>query len=137
MDARTTGVPDYFGTYKNMALIRSSSGVLTLRFHTGAGPHTFDGTTHYDFPRLLEDIAFDSDNRVLVITGTGDSFMAGIDAASLGDITKPMAADVMYVEGRRGAQRLVDLEIPSSPRSTGRCRCTASTRAADRCRHRQ
>src|ERR1700758_3528339 len=104
--------PDYFERYENFALTRSGSGVLTLRFHTAGGPVTFTGTTHSDFPRLLEDIAFDRDNKVLVITGTGDRFMTEIDGPSLGDLTKPMSADVTYVEGRRGVQRLVDLEIP-------------------------
>ena len=104
--------PGYFTRYKNFALGRSASGVLTLRFHTDGGPHTFDGTTHHDFPRLLDDIAFDTDNRVLVLTGTGDSFINDIDGPSLGDLTKPMAADVLYTEGRRGLQRLADLEIP-------------------------
>src|ERR1700751_1255147 len=104
--------PGYFTKYKNFALSRSASGVLTLRFHPRGGPPTFDGTTHHDFPRLLEDIAFDSGNRILVLTGTGDSFIASIDGPSLGDLTKPMAADVLYVEGRRGIQRLADLEIP-------------------------
>ena len=51
--------PGYFTRYQNFALSRSASGVLTLRFHTGGWPHTFDGTTHHDLPRLLEDIAFD------------------------------------------------------------------------------
>src|SRR6201987_3580318 len=105
-------VPGYFTHYKNLALSRSDSGVLTVRFHTGGGPHPFDGTTHHDFPRLLEDIAFDQDNRILVLTGTGDSFIANIDGPSLGDIPRPMGADVLYVEGRRGVQRLADLEIP-------------------------
>jgi enoyl-CoA hydratase/carnithine racemase len=80
-----------------------------------AGPQrscTFHGTTHHDFPRLLEDIAFDSGNRVVVLTGTGDSFIASINGPSLGDITKPIEADVLYTEGRRGIQRLADLEIP-------------------------
>jgi enoyl-CoA hydratase/carnithine racemase len=104
--------PGYFTKYKTFALSRSASGVLTLRFHTSGGPHTFDGTTHHDFPRLMEDIAFDSGNRILVLTGTGDSFIASIDGPSLGDLTKPMGADVLYVEGRRGVQRLADLEIP-------------------------
>ena len=63
--------PGYFTRYKTFALSRSASGVLTLRFHTGGGPHTFDGTTHHDFPRLLEDIAFDKDNKILVLPGTG------------------------------------------------------------------
>jgi len=108
----SAGDPEYFSRYKNLALSRSASGVLTLRFHTDGGPHTFDGTTHHDLPRLLEDIAFDSANRVLVITGTGDSFIPAIDGPSLGDLTRPTGFDVMYTEGRRGIQRLVDLEIP-------------------------
>jgi enoyl-CoA hydratase/carnithine racemase len=106
------GDPEYLTQYKNFALSRSASGVLILRFHTDGGPHTFDGTTHHDLPRLLEDIAFDSANRVLVLTGTGDSFIPSIDGPSLGDLTKPMGFDVLYTEGRRGVQRLVDLEIP-------------------------
>jgi enoyl-CoA hydratase/carnithine racemase len=104
--------PDYFDRYENFALTRSESGVLTMRFHTNGGPATFTGTTHSDLPRLLEDIAFDRDNKVLVITGTGDRFMTEIDGASLGDITKPMESDVSYMEGRRIPQRLADLEMP-------------------------
>ena len=107
-----TTTPDYFDRYQTMALTRTDDGVLTLRFHTDGGPHTFDGTTHHDLPKLLEDIAYDKDNRVLVITGTGDSFINNIDGPSLGDITKPAGADVLYVEGRRGVQRLADLELP-------------------------
>jgi len=104
--------PGYFTQYKNFALSRSVGGVLTMRFHTDGGPHTFDGTTHHDLPRLLDDVAFDTGNRVLVLTGTGDSFINNLDGPSLGDLTKPMAADVLYTEGRRGLQRLADLEIP-------------------------
>jgi enoyl-CoA hydratase/carnithine racemase len=107
-----TGVPEYFGKYGNFALTRSTSGVITARFHTEGGPVVFTGQTHTDFPRLLEDIAFDRDNRVLVLTGTGDRFMTEIDGPSLGDITKPMIADISYMEGRRTPQRLADLEMP-------------------------
>jgi enoyl-CoA hydratase/carnithine racemase len=48
----------------------------------------------------------------MILTGTGDSFIDAIDGPSLGDLTKPMEADVEYMEGRRIAQRLVDLEMP-------------------------
>jgi enoyl-CoA hydratase/carnithine racemase len=105
-------MPSYFDRYENFALSRSASGVLTLRFHTGGKEHTFTGKTHHDFPRVIEDIAYDRDNKVLVLTGTGDSFIDKIDGPSLGDLTKPWTADVIYVEGRRGVQHLVDLEIP-------------------------
>src|ERR1700757_1031879 len=102
----------YFDRYEHFAISRSPSGVLTVRFHTDGKEHTFTGVTHHDFPRLVEDIAYDRDNKVLVLTGTGDTFIDSIDGPSLGDITKPWTADAMYVEGRRGVQRLVDLEIP-------------------------
>jgi enoyl-CoA hydratase/carnithine racemase len=126
--------PEYFAQYKNFALSRSTSGVLTLRFHTDGGPHTFDGTTHHDLPRLLEDIAFDSANRVLVITGTGDSFTPSTDGPSLGDLTKPMGFDVMYTEGRRWRDRPRSPAAgrPGDPDHRGgqrpRAGCTASTR---------
>src|ERR1700749_5357418 len=105
-------IPAYFDRYENFVLSRSQSGVLTVRFHTDGKEHTFTGTTHHDFPRLIEDIAYDRDNKVLVLTGTGETFINNIDGPSLGDLTKPWTADAMYLEGRRGIQRLVDLEIP-------------------------
>lgn len=102
----------YFTNYENLQMTRSEAGVLTLRFHTGAGPVTFTGRIHTDFTRALEDIAFDRENKVLVLTGTGDRFMTDIDIKSLGDVTKPMVADIAYMEGRRVLQRLADLEMP-------------------------
>ena len=93
-------VPDYFDQYENFVLDRSATGVLTVRFHTDGAEHTFTGTTHHGFPRLVEEIAYDRDNKVLVLTGTGNTFIDSIDGPSLGDITKPWTADVMYLEGR-------------------------------------
>ncbi|HEX4865000.1 MAG TPA: enoyl-CoA hydratase/isomerase family protein [Acidimicrobiales bacterium] len=104
--------PVYFDRFDDFAITRSPNGVLTVRFHTDGGEHTFTGATHHDFPRLIDEIAYDRDNKVLVLTGTGDSFIDNIDGPSLGDLTKPWNADVLYLEGRRGIQRLVDLEIP-------------------------
>ena len=105
--------PDYFSQYANFfALDRTPSGVLSLRFHTDGGPVTFTGPMHSALPRLLDDIAMDRDNQVLVITGTGDRFMTEIDGPSLGDITKPMVWDAAIAEGRRVVQRLADLEMP-------------------------
>jgi enoyl-CoA hydratase/carnithine racemase len=104
--------PSYFTAFKNYEFTRTPSGVLTLRFHTDGGPVTFTGQTHSDFPRALYEIGQDRDNRVLVVTGTGDRFMTDIDGPSLGDPTKPLAWDRLTAEGRRVMQRLVDLEMP-------------------------
>jgi enoyl-CoA hydratase/carnithine racemase len=104
--------PAYFAAFKNLSFTRTPSGVLTLKFHTDGGPATFTGQIHNDFPRALYEIGEDRDNRVLVLTGTGDRFMTDIDGASLGDITKPAAWDRTIAEGRRVMQRLTGLEMP-------------------------
>ena len=104
--------PAYFSAFKNFAFTRTPSGVLTLRFHTEGGPATFTGQVHTDFPRALYEIGEDRDNRVLVLTGTGDRFMTEIDGQSLDDPAKPAIWDKTTAEGRRIMQRLVDLEMP-------------------------
>jgi enoyl-CoA hydratase/carnithine racemase len=105
--------PDYFSQFADFfSFDRTPGGVLSLRFHTNGGPATFTGQMHSALPRVLDDIAMDRDNQVLVISGTGDRFMTEIDGPSLGDITKPMVWDAIVAEGRRVVQRLADLEMP-------------------------
>lgn len=107
-----TADPAYFRAFENLVMSRTPSGVLTLRFHTNGAPVLFTGRTHTDLPRALYEIGEDRDNRVLVLTGTGDRFMTDIDGPSLGDITKPAEWDRTVAEGRRVMQLLVDLEMP-------------------------
>jgi enoyl-CoA hydratase/carnithine racemase len=104
--------PTYFETYENLAFTRDEDGVLVLRFHTNGGPIVFTGQTHQDLPAALEELSLDPDNKALVITGTGDSFMDQIDGPSLGEIFKPGAWEKTRVEGIKILQRLVDLPIP-------------------------
>jgi len=104
--------PAYFTAFENFAFARTPAGVLTLRFHTEGGPASFTGQMHSDLPRALYEIGDDRDNKVLMLTGTGDRFMTEIDGQSLDDPSKPAAWDKTTAEGRRIMQRLVDLEMP-------------------------
>jgi enoyl-CoA hydratase/carnithine racemase len=104
--------PDYFSRYENLAFSRDEEGVLVLRFHTNNEAIVFTGQTHEDLPGALEAMRLDRDNKALVITGTGDSFMDQIDGPSLGDITKPAAWEKIRSEGTRVLQRLLDLPMP-------------------------
>jgi enoyl-CoA hydratase/carnithine racemase len=108
----TITVPEYFTAFKTLELTRAPSGVLTVRFHTDGGPATFTGQMHGDFARALYEIGQDRDNGVLVLTGTGDQFMAGFDGSGLAAMTEPALWDRALTEGRRMVQRLVDLEMP-------------------------
>jgi enoyl-CoA hydratase/carnithine racemase len=105
-------IPAYFGKYENLHFTREDDGVLVLRFHTDEGPIVFTGQTHEDLPAALEEIALDRDNRALVITGTGDSFMDQIDGASLGEIFKPAVWEKTRTEGAKVLQRLIELPMP-------------------------
>src|SRR5439155_16559177 len=67
---------------------------------------------HQDLPAALEEISLDRDNKALVITGTGDSFMDQIDGPSLGEIFKPAAWEKTRSEGAKVLQRLLELPMP-------------------------
>jgi enoyl-CoA hydratase/carnithine racemase len=103
---------DYWDSFANVAMERDDDGVLTVRFHTDQGPCVFTGQTHEDLPHLLDKIASDGDNRVVVLTGTGGAFMDRIDGPSLGDITDPLHWEKIRVEGLKILQRLVELPMP-------------------------
>jgi enoyl-CoA hydratase/carnithine racemase len=104
--------PAYANTYANLAFTRDDDGVLVLRFHTNGGPVVFTGQTHEEFPAALEQISLDRNNRALVITGTGGSFMDQIDGPSLGEIFKPAVWEKIRVEGAKVLQRLLELPLP-------------------------
>jgi enoyl-CoA hydratase/carnithine racemase len=104
--------PRYFGKYATLGFARDDDGVLVLRFHTDGGPVVFTGQIHEDLPGALEEVSLDWDNKALVITGTGDSFMDRIDGPSLGEIFKPEAWEKTRTEGAKVLQRLLDLPMP-------------------------
>jgi enoyl-CoA hydratase/carnithine racemase len=63
-------------------------------------------------PAALEEISLDRENKALVITGTGDSFIDQIDGPSLGEIFRPATWEKTRVEGAKVLQRLLELPIP-------------------------
>jgi enoyl-CoA hydratase/carnithine racemase len=71
----------------------------------------FTGQTRADFPAALEEIALDRDNKALVITGTGDSFIDRIDGPGLGEIFKPTAWEKARTEGAKVLRRLLELPM--------------------------
>src|SRR5690348_9158522 len=103
---------EYADKYENLAFTRDEQGVLLLRFHTDGGPIIFTGQTHEDLTAALEEVALDRENKALVITGTGDTFMDQIDGPSLGEIFKPVVWEKIRMEGAKVLQRLLDLPMP-------------------------
>lgn len=65
----------YRDSFPNAHLTRSDSGVLEVALHTDGGTLVFNGHTHEQIVDLFHAIGSDPDNRVVILTGSGEAFM--------------------------------------------------------------
>ena len=70
----------YRDAFPNAHLTRKPNGVLEVRLHTEDGKLVFNGHTHEQFVDLFHAIGEDRENRIVILTGTGDAFMDTIEA---------------------------------------------------------
>jgi enoyl-CoA hydratase/carnithine racemase len=70
---------EYCTRYEHFQLERTPDGIVTWRFHSKGGPLTWNVRAIHDVGPCLNDIAHDRQNEVLILTGTDDQFIAGID----------------------------------------------------------
>ena len=74
---------DYKDAFQTIKLERTGSGILQITLHTKRGPWVWDararpdgraGVSHQELADAAAQIARDLDNRVVILTGTGDQF---------------------------------------------------------------
>jgi enoyl-CoA hydratase/carnithine racemase len=65
----------YRERFPNARLTRSKTGVLEVTLHTNGGTLLFNGYIHEQFVELFHAIGSDPDNRVVILTGSGEGFM--------------------------------------------------------------
>lgn len=104
-----------FDTYRedfpNARLTRKSNGVLEVVLHTDGGKLVFNGHTHEQFVDLFHFIGEDRDNRVVILTGSGDAFMDAISPDGF-DFFTPRGFDKILREGRKVLSNILDIEVP-------------------------
>lgn len=114
-----TQLDSYQRLFRYLRLHRESD-VLEMTIHRDGGPAVWDfGPTgmHSELIEALRAIRHDTDNRVLILTGSGDVFLKDIGA---GDTTADELSamrtvpfwDRIYREGNALIQSLLDIEIP-------------------------
>jgi enoyl-CoA hydratase/carnithine racemase len=101
----------YRDGFPNARLNRSESGVLEVALHTDGGTLLFNGHTHEQFVDLFHEIGSDPDNRVVILTGSGDAFMETISPEGF-DFFTPQGYDKIYREGRKVLMNILDIEAP-------------------------
>jgi enoyl-CoA hydratase/carnithine racemase len=106
---------EYATRYHTLQLDRVD-GVLEVRLHTRGGEAlwgTSERSLHNEFGRACADIACDPDNKVVLLTGTGGTFIAGRDdherahETSLGTMW-----DRIYDEGVALLENLLAVPVP-------------------------
>ena len=65
--------------------MRRRDGILELRVHTDGASLKWGANVHEELVYCFSDVGFDRQNKVIIITGTGDSFCDQTDVSSFGD----------------------------------------------------
>ena len=68
-----TTLAEYGERYETMRM-RREDGILEVMFHSANGPLQWGAVSHEEFPLAFHDIANDLENRVVILTGTGDEW---------------------------------------------------------------
>jgi enoyl-CoA hydratase/carnithine racemase len=102
---------EYANKYQDIRMERRN-GILQVTFQTKGGPLQWNESAHREFGYAFTDIGSDPDNKVVIMTGTGDAFCAEIDFPSFGNIGTPRGWDKIYWEGKRLLMNLLDIEVP-------------------------
>ena len=104
---------DYADRFENVAITRSESGVITLRLHTGGGAFVYGAAAHAELPFALRCVADDVANRVVVLTGTGDSFWLLLNPPSFSHLQHtPSGWDQTLFEERRTLEAFLSIDVP-------------------------
>ena len=106
----TSEVPEYAGRYAHVVM-RREDGILELRLHTDGGPLVWGDGPHAELGHCFLDAGRDRDNRLIILTGTGDRFITQIDSSWVGPMTAAKW-DRIYTNGKRLIHALMDMEMP-------------------------
>jgi enoyl-CoA hydratase/carnithine racemase len=102
--------PAYFDRFPTIHFERDAQGILIMRLHSNGGPVVYAGQNHNDWCSAFYEVGNDRDNRVVILTGTGDAFINqfGWDQPLNG----AEDWDRIYWEGKHLLRNLLDIEVP-------------------------
>lgn len=106
-----TSFDTYRDSFPNARLTRSNAGVLEVALHTNGDTLVFNGHTHEQFVDLFQAVGSDPENRVVILTGSGNAFMETITLDGF-DFFSPQGYDKIYREGRKVLMNILDIEVP-------------------------
>ena len=106
-----TSLDEYADKYPSIRMERRN-GILQMTFHTDDGPLQWGGSPHKEFSQVFVDVGSDFENRIVIMTGTGDTFTGPQGTAATTPKRPPKHWDQTYWEGKRILTSLLDIEVP-------------------------
>ena len=106
-----TSLDEYADKYPSIRMERRN-GILQMTFHTDDGPLQWGGSPHKEFSQVFVDVGSDFENRIVIMTGTGDTFTGPQGTATTTPKRPPKDWDQTYWEGKRILTSLLDIEVP-------------------------
>ena len=100
---------EYENKYETVRFERRD-GILQVTFHSNGNSFTWSGPADNEFGSAFTDIGSDPENRVVIITGTGDYFSAEFNGAL--ERYTPKTWNQVYWEGKRILVNLLEIEVP-------------------------
>ncbi|MGX7681287.1 enoyl-CoA hydratase/isomerase family protein [Jatrophihabitans sp. DSM 45814] len=103
----------YVDKFEHVRLARDEHGILEVTFHTAGSDLVWGLVAHEEIAEAWDSIARDSDNRVVIVTGAGESFISegGIFSGS-GNWITPEGWKRVHTVGRRMVMSHLDIEVP-------------------------
>ena len=102
---------EYATKYQTIKMERRE-GILQMTFHTTGGSLRWGLLPHREFPAAFADIGSDRENKVIIMTGTGEEFSGPRPEGSYRPGGSPRAWDAIYWEGKHLLMNLLDIEVP-------------------------
>jgi enoyl-CoA hydratase/carnithine racemase len=103
---------DYKDKYQNISFKRED-GILEVSLHTDGGSLRWGSLAHEECGFAFTDISTDRENKVVIITGTGDAFCNDFIGGSFGQVKgNPQTWDLMYFDAKRLINNLLNIEVP-------------------------
>lgn len=114
----------YSQAYAHAYIQRSDDGILEVRLHSDGGPLIWGRGVHAELENLWDEVALDTDNEVVILTGTGDHFIGAdwaVETVTGGGGHKLPATRFNHAGGKRIIDTLLGVEVPMIAAVNGAC----------------
>lgn len=101
---------EYVDKYNHVRMERRN-GIVQMQLHTDGGTLRWGEGPHSELGRCFYDIGSDLENKVIILTGTEDKFIAKFARENQSEIT-PQLWDHIYWDAKKLLMNHLDIEVP-------------------------